>query len=253
MVVRKYPTIKCGGCNRDFSLIKQSHIDECKELRALNILSTKDYKKKFGNLMSEERLQVSIEKIKAFNNSMTAEQRKVHAKTGYDATIKKHENFASSGGIKGAEALWSKPEQKKRHNARYRELLYKALHRLPNKTEEKFLDIFSNQVEFVSYEVWQRISGEKPHCHNRMPDFVIIGQEKKIIDIFGERAHKKDSPGDRIEYWKSREFDSIVIWESEVHRKYLRQKTIEKVQEFISRNSHERETSDGNDSEDDMI
>jgi len=81
------------------------------------------------------------------------------------------------------------------------------------------------------------------NCHNRMPDFVIIGQENKIIDIFGTRAHEKDNPQDRINYWKSRNFDSIVLWENEIHRIYLRQKTIEKVHEFISRNSHERETS----------
>jgi len=164
MSVRKYPTIKCGGCNKDFSLVKQSHIDECENLHILGILNTKDYKKKFGNLMSEERLQLSIEYIKKFNNSMTEEQRKIHGKVGYEATIKKHENFASLGGINGAKALWSKPNQKREHNARYRELLYKALHRLPNKTEEKFIDIFSNHVEFVSYEVWERVSGEKPQC-----------------------------------------------------------------------------------------
>jgi len=50
----------------------------------------------------------------------------------------------------------------------------------------------------------------------KIPDFVNVNGQKKIIELYGNYWHKHDNPQDRIDYFKQFGWDTLIIWEKEL-------------------------------------
>jgi very-short-patch-repair endonuclease len=48
------------------------------------------------------------------------------------------------------------------------------------------------------------------------PDFVHINDRHKLVEIWGEFFHKGQNPHDRIDFFKARGFQCLVIWAGEL-------------------------------------
>jgi len=114
-------------------------------------------------------------------------------------------------------------------SAHWRKMM-KAFAVKPNKPEiflTKLLDkILPNEYKYVGDG--QFILGGK--C----PDFLNINGKKKLIEFFGDYWHSKKITGtepnqhekERMNYFKQFGFDTLVIWESELNNKNLKNKIL---------------------------
>lgn len=110
-----------------------------------------------------------------------------------------------------AKKLWQDPEHAK-----------KCLHRrIPSYPEQIFIDLCK---EFRYVGNGTLIIGGKN------PDFVCVTDEHKLIEIWGDYFHKGQNPQDRIDFFKSRGYDCIIIWASEL--KHL-DSVMTKVNKFV--------------------
>ena len=50
----------------------------------------------------------------------------------------------------------------------------------------------------------------------KMPDFININGQKKIIELFGNYWHKKEDEMIRMEYFNKYGYDTLIIWEDEI-------------------------------------
>ena len=64
---------------------------------------------------------------------------------------------------------------------------------------------------------------------HKNPDFVNIQNTQQLIEFYGDYWHRNDDPQDRINFFKSHNYDCIVIWEKEL--KNINQ-LITKLQDF---------------------
>jgi hypothetical protein len=48
------------------------------------------------------------------------------------------------------------------------------------------------------------------------PDFISTDGTKKVIELFGDRYHKKEDAGKRVAFFGSQGFSALVIWEVEL-------------------------------------
>ena len=114
-----------------------------------------------------------------------------------------------------AKINWSNPEFAKM-----------MLHRrIPSGPEQEFIcisDRFYLMFDFVG-DGTLIIDGKNP-------DFVCINDEHKLIEIWGDYFHKGEDPQERINFFKNRGYQCIIIWASEL--KYI-YRVISKVCKFI--------------------
>jgi very-short-patch-repair endonuclease len=234
-----YSSVICGGCGREFGIIQHSHIVKCDGLIKLGIKTRGDYKKVFGQTMSDDALVASMSNIKGFNNSLTSEERSKHA---FDARmvfekLGNSKELCSIGGKRGSKTLWEKEGQKDRHCLRMkRQNAAGSMKQKPNKLEYAFWDMIGkDRLEYASFLFWKTIvsDGEIKHI---TPDFRVPGT-LRLIEVFGDYWHKNDDPQDRINLWESVGCECIVVWEHEINKQD--KSMIKKVEEFISGNLHE--------------
>ena len=83
----------------------------------------------------------------------------------------------------------------------------------PNKTEQRLNNILRS---ILPKEYKLNVKGNVMILANKIPDFVNINGQKKIIELYGDYWHRNDNPQDRIDLFKQYGWDCLVIWESEL-------------------------------------
>lgn len=105
----------------------------------------------------------------------------------------------------------------------------------PNKPERQ-LDIFLQELLHGEYII--NVTGETMILGGKIPDFVNINGQKKVIELFGDWWHsdkkiqltgRGDSEESRKEFFKQLGWDTLVIWEHELKNESLLK---EKILEF---------------------
>ncbi|MEK6883012.1 MAG: NUMOD3 domain-containing DNA-binding protein [Nanoarchaeota archaeon] len=118
-------------------------------------------------------------------------------------------------------------------NPEFKEKMIKKMmigeHKKPNKTELQFIELIQqNNFPFKYIGNWEFVLGGK--C----PDFININGQKQLIELFGNYWHTvkaRETPEERIQYFKKYGFDTLIIWESELKNE---NKLIEKIRQFIN-------------------
>lgn len=105
----------------------------------------------------------------------------------------------------------------------------------PNKQEirlQKLLDeILPNEYKFVG-------DGEFI-LGGRCPDYLNVNGQKKLIELYGDFWHKGEDGIERIEYFKSFGFETLIVWEHELKNSDL---LISKINRFNEHASHKART-----------
>ena len=108
------------------------------------------------------------------------------------------------------ELIASKAKERFR-NPEYVKRLFKV--RRPNKKELALLAIIQNLSLPYSY-----VGDGQFILGGKCPDFLNTNGQKKLIELYGDYWHKDDDPQDRIDYFIQYGFETLVIWESELHK-----------------------------------
>lgn len=92
----------------------------------------------------------------------------------------------------------------------------------PNYLEKKLdgilRDILPNEYKYV---------GDGQFILDRKcPDFLNINGKKKLIELFGEHWHKKGTENERIEYFKKRGYETLVIWAKDLQTETSKQRIL---------------------------
>ena len=109
--------------------------------------------------------------------------------------------------------LWQDPEFAKK--------MGEAWSILPNKQEVILMKI----LDQLYPGEWKFTGNFSFLIGGKNPDFVNINGQKKCIEYYGTYWHKGDDPQDRIDLFKSCDWDCLVIWDRELKNfKNLRRK-----------------------------
>lgn len=102
----------------------------------------------------------------------------------------------------------------------------------PNRAELKLFKLL--QVSLPNeYKI--NVKADVMILGGKIPDFVNVNGQKKVIELYGDFWHKDDNPQDRIDYFKQFGYDCLVIWESEMKDE---KKVINRILEFHDLSSH---------------
>ena len=112
-------------------------------------------------------------------------------------------------------------------NKDYVEKLMKSLHRRPNEAEKRLGQLL-NTVLPHEYEYNGDFSAGVS-INRKIPDFVNVNGQKKVIELYGDFWHKDDNPQNRIDLFKKYGYDCLVIWGSEMENEM---KVINRVLKF---------------------
>lgn len=63
---------------------------------------------------------------------------------------------------------------------------------------------------------WRFVGNGQVVINGKIPDFININGQKKIIEVFGDYWHRNDDPKDRAKVFKPYGYKTLVIWESEI-------------------------------------
>lgn len=119
---------------------------------------------------------------------------------------------------------WQNPEFVKK--------ILNSRHIKPNKAEIKLNSILQ---EILPDEYGLNVRAEIMVLGGKIPDFVNINGQKKVIELFGSYFHNPkyfpntQSPEERINYFKQFGWDTLIIWEGELKDK---NKLKEKIRRF---------------------
>lgn len=105
----------------------------------------------------------------------------------------------------------------------------------PNKPESGLSSI----VENLYPANYKYTGGGDVVIAGKIPDFINVNGQKKIIELYGDYWHRGENPQDRIDIFKPYGYDTLVVWEHELE-------DVEKLKlriiEFHERNHHESKT-----------
>jgi len=127
-------------------------------------------------------------------------------------------------GKKGVQSSWCKGMTKETNKSLARssekmlknwecvEFAKKVLHRRsPSKPEQAFIDLC--QGKSLPYRF---VGNGELLIGRKNPDFVSTENDHKLIEIWGEFYKKRRNPQDLIDFYRSRGYDCIVIYASEL-------------------------------------
>jgi len=83
----------------------------------------------------------------------------------------------------------------------------------PNNAERSLNNILQS---ILPNEYKLNVSGDVTIIAGKIPDFINVNGQKKLIEVFGDYWHQNDNPQDRIDFFKQYGWDCLVIWEHEL-------------------------------------
>ena len=95
---------------------------------------------------------------------------------------------------------WKKPE--------YVRMIIKAQRKKPNQAE---IMLYSILQGLLPNEYALNVKAEIMVLGGKIPDFVNINGQKKLIELYGDYWHRNDNPQNRIDHFKKYEFNCLVI------------------------------------------
>lgn len=108
----------------------------------------------------------------------------------------------------------------------------RAQHAKPNSKEFQLNSI----LQSIWPKEWQFVGDGKVVIEGFCPDFINVNGKKLIIELFGDYWHNrigaKEKDQRRIKAYKSKGFDTMVIWENELSQS---SNVIKKITNFIER------------------
>lgn len=104
--------------------------------------------------------------------------------------------------------LWQDPE----YIEKVLTALHKALHIKPNKPEKLIYKLLQN---ILPNEYALNVEGHII-IDRKVPDFVNINGQKKLIEFNGDYWHTEEETKKRVELFKKYGYDTLVIWEHEL-------------------------------------
>jgi hypothetical protein len=88
----------------------------------------------------------------------------------------------------------------------------RAFNKKPNMAEQELFEVINelcpNEYKFVG--------GGQVVINGKMPDFINVNGQKKIIEMYGDYWHRDDNPQDRIDIFAEYGYQTLIIWEREV-------------------------------------
>lgn len=95
-----------------------------------------------------------------------------------------------------------------RHNAMIANGAHRGLTHAEKEMETILAILFPGEYRFCGHG--QVIIG------NKIPDFININGQKKLIEVFGDYWHRGDDPTARIRLFRQYGFETLVVWEREL-------------------------------------
>jgi G:T-mismatch repair DNA endonuclease (very short patch repair protein) len=83
----------------------------------------------------------------------------------------------------------------------------------PNKAEQK-LDFILQEIAPNEFKL--NVRANVMILGGKIPDFVNINGQKKVIELYGDYWHKGQDINVRIDYFKQLGWDTLIIWEKEL-------------------------------------
>ena len=140
---------------------------------------------------TSESVRRQSEKVSGKNHPFYGKQHKEETKKELSEIVK---------------SLWRDPV--------YVEMMLKARRVEPNKPEKYLLEILNNL--FLNEYAYNGNFSAGITIAGKVPDFVNINGQKKLIELFGDYWHKGEDPQIRIDLFKEYGWDCLVIWEHEL-------------------------------------
>ncbi len=188
-------------------------------------IKQKEISKKIWENMNIDKKQKALEKLRRM--SLLNSQRLVSDKTRKQMSKSSmgNKNFLGRN-LEKTRLKHSLIMKRKWQDLVYRETQLKKI--LSNNSkkynkQERELDLFLQKLLPSEYKYvgdGQLILGSKN------PDFCNINRKKKLIEMFGDYWHKNDNSQDRINYFKEYNYDTLVVWGSEL-------KNVERLSERV--------------------
>ena len=119
-------------------------------------------------------------------------------------------------------ALWKDPE----YVEKMTEARIKGQQIKPNRPERQ-IETLLNQLLPNEYKI--NVKGEVMTLGRKIPDFVNVNGQKKLIEFNGDYWHTEEETEKRVELFKSLEYETLVIWEHEMEDMKL---VVDKILDF---------------------
>lgn len=163
--------------------------------------------------------EISKEKMRKakIGGTLSKEHKK---KIGESGKIAQNRPEVSAKRSKSLKAFWKISENKEKRISE----MYRGMHISPNKPETVVLDILNK----LHPNEWKFVGDGEVILAGRVPDFININGQKKIIELFGDYWHRGQDPQDRIKRFEPFGYKTLVIWEHEL-------KNLRRVQFRINR------------------
>jgi len=183
---------------------------------------TKEAKKKMSK-MHKKRWLKNKEKYIGKNHPMynkhhtkEAKEKMSKARKGKSKSKKTKKNIS-----KGRKKFLNSPKGKE-----YLKNFHKIYNSKPNKSEKKLNSLlqkyFPNEYKYVG-------DGKQGSFFGKIPDFININGQKKIIELFGEFFHSSQDEIKRKEHFAKFGYKTLIVWWKELRNE---EKLTEKIKEF---------------------
>jgi G:T-mismatch repair DNA endonuclease (very short patch repair protein) len=83
----------------------------------------------------------------------------------------------------------------------------------PNKKESLLYSVLQN---ILPKEYQLNVKADIMILGGKIPDFVNVNGQKKVIELYGDYWHRGQNPQDKINFYKQFGWDCLVVWEREL-------------------------------------
>jgi G:T-mismatch repair DNA endonuclease (very short patch repair protein) len=104
--------------------------------------------------------------------------------------------------------LWKDPVYKETRL----KLLIGSSQNSPNKSEIKLGNILNSMFP----DEYKYVGNGDTIMGGRIPDFINVNGQKKLIELYGDYWHRNQDENIRIDHFKQYGFDTLIIWEHEL-------------------------------------
>ena len=205
------------------SPLSEEHKRKISESGKGRIITEEELKKRSeywtGRPKSEEHKKKTSVTLKGRKKSVEVVKRMIATLTGRPKSeehkrklsIKKKKDWLNpeyrKRHIEIVKAMWKNPDMVKR--------IIRSAQEGPNKPEKDLLKI----LDCLYPGEWKYVGKGEVVINGKVPDYININGQKKIIELFGDYWHKGEDPQERIDVFVPFGYDTLVIWEKELKNK----------------------------------